>query len=372
MATDDRKVLNALETLFSDANLQWDKVMQKHLQEQNDYITVDTLLTLPRLKHVSATKDDIINATNESIRLQLNSDKTAVGRIKPFVLNKKEELDDWSIYVEGLEKPYDTNEKITELFRDLVGPVSFLRIPNDAGGKPRFHGYCFIEFDNKENVSKAVNRLNRYQLDMQDDQQEDSTTDHVTQTADALQLRVMSKTQWNQYKDQYLAHQAQCKEDIKQLWDNYNATRAQHGDAQPSKKRRTSENDNHNNTEVTSTEEDDDYPKGIIARVTNIHPASSKTTVKTLLESSGVKIAYLNYKKNTFTCHIRLNSAKDTQKIAMYFEEAMITQKDGKDATGYQTKDENDNKPIVVQPITGMEEKIYWDEERRRDTKKKK
>lgn len=92
-----------------------------------------------------------------------------------------------------MEKPYDTNEKITALFRDLVGPVSFLRIPNDASGKPRFHGYCFIEFDNKENVSKAVNRLNRYQLDMQDEQQEDSTTDHVTQTADALHLRVMSK-----------------------------------------------------------------------------------------------------------------------------------------------------------------------------------
>lgn len=34
-------------------------------------ITVDTLLTLPRLKHVSTTKDDIINATNESIRLQV-------------------------------------------------------------------------------------------------------------------------------------------------------------------------------------------------------------------------------------------------------------------------------------------------------------
>lgn len=76
----------------------------------------------------------------------------------------------------------------------------------------------------------------------------------------------------------------------------------------------------------------------------------------------------------------------------MYFEEAKISQKDGKDAAGYQTKDENENKPIIVQPITGMllltcfqssfllnhisfvgmEEKIYWDEERRRDTKKKK
>lgn len=38
----------------------------------------------------------------------------------------------------------------------------------------------------------------------------------------------------------------------------------------------------------------------------------------------------------------------------MYFEEGMIAQKDGKDATGYQAKDDNENKPIVVQPITGM------------------
>ncbi|KAI7886568.1 hypothetical protein K492DRAFT_203105 [Lichtheimia hyalospora FSU 10163] len=345
--------------------------MQNHLQEQNDYINMDTLLTLPRLKQVSATKDSIIDATHESIRLQLNDQGTAIGRIKPFVLSKKEELDDWSIYVEGLDKPYHTIEKITALFRDLVGPVSFVRIPNDASGKPKFHGYCFIEFDNKENVSKATHLLNRYQLDMQHDQQQDSTTDHVTQTADALQLRVMSKTQWNQYKDQYLTHQAQCKEEIKRLWDKYNTTRSQQGDSQPTKKRRTSEKDT---TEVTDSkeEEDDHYPKGIIARVTNIHPASSKTTVKTLLETSGIKIAYLNYKKNTFTCHIRLNTAKDTQKIAMYFEDAKIAQKDGKDATGYQTNDENDNKPIIVQPITGMEEKIYWEDEQRKDTKKKK
>ena len=76
----------------------------------------------------------------------------------------------------------------------------------------------------------------------------------------------------------------------------------------------------------------------------------------------------------------------------MYFEDAKIAQKDGKDATGYQTNDESDSKPIIVQPITGthywlivkcyclfnlyiivgMEEKIYWEDEQRRDTKKKK
>lgn len=34
-------------------------------------ISIDTLVTLPRLKQVSATKQDIINACNESIRLQV-------------------------------------------------------------------------------------------------------------------------------------------------------------------------------------------------------------------------------------------------------------------------------------------------------------
>lgn len=85
-----------------------------------------------------------------------------------------------------------------------------------------------------------------------------------------------------------MAHQSQCKEEIKRLWDKYNTTRSQHDDGQPTKKRRTSENDTHDTSQVTNMEEDDDYPKGIIARVTNIHPASSKTTVKVVWYSNYV------------------------------------------------------------------------------------
>lgn len=98
------------------------------------------------------------------------------------MVNKKEELDEWSIYVEGLEKPYNNQQKITELFSSLIGHVSFFRIPPNHQNQVNFLSYCFIEFDLKENVEKAVMLLNRY----------DGATSDL-EIANKLKLRVMSK-----------------------------------------------------------------------------------------------------------------------------------------------------------------------------------
>lgn len=100
-------------------------------------------------------------------------------------MNKKEELDAWSIYVEGLTKPYNTEQSIRELFNSLVGHVSYFRIPPNQKGQQEFFGYCFIEFDNKDHVSKAVELINRY------DRVVETTGD--TLKIDKLNLRVMSK-----------------------------------------------------------------------------------------------------------------------------------------------------------------------------------
>jgi RNA recognition motif-containing protein len=112
----------------------------------------------------------------------LSEDEEKIGRIKPFVMNKKQELDEWSIYVEGLAKPYNTEQSIRELFNSLVGHVSFFRIPPNQKGVQNFFGYCFIEFDNKDHVNKAVEIMNRYQV----------VTEN-TSKIDKLNLRVMSK-----------------------------------------------------------------------------------------------------------------------------------------------------------------------------------
>lgn len=89
---------------------------------------------------------------------------------------------EWSVYVEGLEKPYNNEQRITELFSSLVGHVSFFRIPPNQQNQVNFLSYCFIEFDNRENVEKAVQLLNRY-----------NGAKSNLEIADKLQLRVMSK-----------------------------------------------------------------------------------------------------------------------------------------------------------------------------------
>jgi RNA recognition motif-containing protein len=112
-----------------------------------------------------------------------------VGRIKPFVMKKKQELDEWSIYVEGLSKPYNTEQSIRELFNSLVGHVSYFRIPPNQKGQQIFFGYCFIEFDNKDHVNKAVEIVNRYHRG----EVATETIGDNTSKIDKLNLRVMSK-----------------------------------------------------------------------------------------------------------------------------------------------------------------------------------
>lgn len=104
----------------------------------------------------------------------MSEDETRIARIKPFIPNKKEELDEWSIYVEGLTKPYVDEASISELFTKLVGRVSFVRIPENKRGFKQFQGFCFVEFDNKESVYKAIKLT--------------ESTDNLK-----LKLRIMSK-----------------------------------------------------------------------------------------------------------------------------------------------------------------------------------
>ncbi|KAI9314222.1 hypothetical protein BX666DRAFT_1971552 [Dichotomocladium elegans] len=347
MANTDRKVLNALETLFSDANLQWDKIMQNHLDKGNGFVPINTLLTLTKLAPLKASAEDIKGAVQGSSRLMLNEEELAVGRLKPFVLSKKEELDDWSIYVEGLEKPYDTDAKIAELFNECVGHVSFIRIPQDASGKNRFHGYCFVEFDNKENVNKAIQLMNRYGVDASAEEEKNNPK------IDVLALRVMTKADWIKYRDQYLEHQAKRKQEITELWNKYN-------ELSRSKRRKSDEADAQDSG--GNEEKAGDYPKDIIAVVSNLHPKSSKTVVKALLESSGAKIAFLNFKRGNVSCHVRFSSPEDTQKAAKFFSENRMAQSDAKDSVG--VPEEQSLPAIDVLPITGMMEKLYWEQEK--------
>ncbi|KAI8144841.1 hypothetical protein BJV82DRAFT_556233 [Fennellomyces sp. T-0311] len=320
------KTLNVLETYFSDASLNWDKNLQQHLKDDPEgYVPFEKLAPLKRFKELDATAGDIKEAAQSSVRLKVNESGTAVARIKPFVLNKKEELDDWSIYVEGLRQPNDNQTKISQLFGKLVGHVSMVRFPQDKANSSKFHGQCFVEFSNQEDVEKAVE-----QMDCSRGQEREGEVKK-------LFLRVMTKNEYRRLEKQYLDHQEAVRAGIKRAWDEYN-------------------ND--------EKEEETAYPKGVVAFVTNLAMKTSKTTIKKLLDQSGIDLAYVDYKKNASSCHIRAQSSEDVDKLVAFFTENAKIQAHGKDATGEPASEATMSQAIRIRKVTGEEERIFWQDEK--------
>ncbi|GAN02342.1 hypothetical protein MAM1_0020d01785 [Mucor ambiguus] len=342
----EARIANILETYFSDASLLWDKVMlSKILKNPDRMVTFDELSNLPKFKSLAATAEEISAAAEKHSlnRLKLDQTKQKIGRIKPYVVDKKEELDEWSIYVEGLKKPYDNEQSIKELFSKLVGSVSFFRIPPNQKGDARFFGYCFLEFHDKCNVERAVQLVNRYNTstDMNDPMSGESDAKEL---ADKLRLRVMPKSQWNDLKDEYLNLLAERKAYVTDLWTTYESGEQ---------------------AEAEMEEEVDEKPftEGLIVFVDGLHPQCPKTAAVELLQTSGVQLAFMHPKKKGLSStHIRLNTPEDAFKICNYFDTHHIVQETEKDKVG-NAQDSKTSACLKLKLLQGSAEEIYWENE---------
>lgn len=123
-------------------------------------------------------------------------------RLKPFnVDTKRTALTPWSIYVEGLRAPYDTIEKITELF-EKIDSVHHVVFPDSWNGVKKFYGFCFVEFNQPQAVHKAVRLFNRFDPKPKSSPSTSTSNRKATEKekemqisslADELDLRVMTK-----------------------------------------------------------------------------------------------------------------------------------------------------------------------------------
>ncbi|CAO3587951.1 unnamed protein product [Absidia cylindrospora] len=351
---DQKKIANTLEAYFSDANLMWDKTMQLLISNGDDgCVAFERLIKLQRFKPMNIDAKQLKDAASEHSmkRLKISDDGNSIGRIKPYILKKTEVLDDWSIYVEGLHKKYQTEQLISDLFQKHVGRVSFVQIPANRYGVTQFHGFCFVEFDDKDNVEKAVELMN-----MENDEKIPNENDTIAK----LGLKVMTKNMWNKYQDEYLAHMKMTSEHIAQLWRDHNDEQR----SQPTnRKSEPSTPPLRNTVNATKTKDDSTmvYPKNVIIFVRNIHPKSSKTTIRTLLEQSGAATAFVKHKKGLDSCHVRMATPEDTEKVAQYFGTHHLIQDSGIDSQGTATDASTGaSSAISVRPISGKEEEIYW------------
>ncbi|CAO3697160.1 unnamed protein product [Rhizopus stolonifer] len=292
--------------------------MSKHISDNiGGFISFETLSKLQKFKAIEATPEEIQEyAKIRSLtKLKLNPEGTSIARIKRYIpSNKKNEVDENSIYAEGLTSAYKDEDNIYKLFEQYIGPVSFVRIPEDRNNQKKFFGFCFVEFFDQKNVFKAVELMDN--------------NEKLTK----MKLRVMSKSKWNEYEQEYLALYEERKEHIKWLWR---------------------ENTRKGNESITN--------KGIIAFVQNLHPKCPKTTATELLQTSGVHITYMtNKKKGLDSVHVRLENPEEAQKLEAYFKEHPTIQETEKDKIGKASENHGID-TLKVRILQGKEEELYWE-----------
>lgn len=103
------------------------------------------------------------------------------------------------------------------------------------------------------------------------------------------------------------------------------------------------------------------YEEGLVVFVNGLHPQCARTTATTLLQTSGVNIAFMNTKKKGLqTVHIRLKNQEDAKKICDYFDQHHIVQETSQDTVGKE-QEMKSRDCLNFRLLAGTEESIYWE-----------
>ncbi|QRV88161.1 RNA binding motif domain-containing protein [Ceratobasidium sp. AG-Ba] len=175
-------------------------------------------------------------------------------------------------------------------------------------------------------------------------------------------FRSITKTRWDELKQEYLAHQARI------LKQNPRAERR----PVPS----VSNNDKQTPYLPTSAPtaappvlrqtrpaRPPPFPPGILVFVRRLHPETNKTTLKTLFgrafpKESGDAIEYLDFQKGIDSAHIRLRTPDDASTLVAHFTSHPLSQQDGLDSEGHAA---NKGGAIEMEVVSGVRETNYWE-----------
>ncbi|KAM3589338.1 hypothetical protein VKS41_000205 [Umbelopsis sp. WA50703] len=323
--------------------------------------------------------------------LELDDSKTRVSRLKPFEQSsRKDALAPWSIYVENLKPPYHTPEKIKELF-ETIDPVHHVYFPETRLGDHNFHGFCFVEFQEPQSVHRAVRVFDRFspksQVSSHAKDKDKAKYVEANTIADKLDLRVMTKIDWEKLKDKYLAQQQGLRQQLQSLWNELNGVpNATPRRATPNKPDHTAfitdirgpkstrtkvvkqSSPTQQQPTAVKSESPLPYDQGVVVHVDNIQPRTNKTVLKKFFEASQASVAFINFKKDIPSCDVRLSSQEDAQKMVLFFNDHKTTQLKGDDTIG--TREEvKALEPLKLRILAGKEEEIYWQTQERKQVR---
>ncbi|KAJ8519087.1 hypothetical protein ONZ45_g3908 [Pleurotus djamor] len=237
--------------------------------------------------------------------------------------------------------------------------------PPEAPSPTKCKGFAFVVLTSTCDVDTLLERW-PWNRDRESPETVD-TLEKEAKDAAAFGFRAISKTRWEEMKNEYLAYREEL---IERMNDESIAQRKVYRDSSDTLAGLTSDvlNDDqlpetHSPSALPSIHPSDPYPANCLVFVKNIHPGTNKTTLRNFFAQAfqakvGDGIDYVDFNKGMDSCYLRLSSPHHTSFLATYFAAHDLTQQDGLDAAGTPA---NGSKAVQVEQIEGKREAVYWE-----------
>ncbi|KAF5363333.1 hypothetical protein D9756_000073 [Leucocoprinus leucothites] len=337
-----------------------------------------------------------------------------------LVLRSKSEWDSCTLYIENIPPGYKSYTEIIRFLNDLlhnsppipsssastadpltrIQGISFPPHHNDKpDARPSCKGFALVTFAHAvdcEHLEKNWPWLRETTITSEVGQSKSegpkeidlaTRTSHVARQYD---FRVITKKRWLESKAEYLAYRQKLVEEMNAYQD---AQQKRPRTTLPSKTHDVMSTDLSSQPSTsasaplpdayatTSLNYSSPYPLGCLVFVKNVHPETTKTTLRSLL-SQGLRLQdthelqkncegldYVDFSKGVDTCYLRLATPGYTAALVDYFDHRAhkIVQISGMDETGTNVSSSasssstRDLRPIVVERVTGRPEEIYWE-----------
>ncbi|BFY97793.1 hypothetical protein BsWGS_00833 [Bradybaena similaris] len=156
----EARIIKQIEYYFSDINLLKDKFLQEKIQEDDGWVTIDTMLKFNRLKEITDNAQTICEALKKSssglMEVSEQGDKIRRSPFKPLPDDTKERRDEIiarTVYA----RPFPVDVKLDDVqeFFEGYGELDEVIMIKDCQTKA-FRGSVFATFANKENAAKFV------------------------------------------------------------------------------------------------------------------------------------------------------------------------------------------------------------------------
>ncbi|KAK0447713.1 hypothetical protein EV421DRAFT_1926874 [Armillaria borealis] len=281
-----------------------------------------------------------------------------VRRRDPQNTFTRENWKERTLYLENIPVQYASLPGVFHLTRHpsiVFNPISFPPHHLDKSGDiPKCKGFALLTLLDVEDVQQLLREwpwtLVVFATDVKPAISE-------FQEATKFGFRALSKTRWDEMKDEYLVYRARLVKEIVSYEDEMAAHAA-------TKRRRSplpaiSSIPDTVETTLTSSSL---FPPNCLVFVRNLHCETNKTTLRALFSKAFTSLPdgldYVDFTKGMDSCYLRVATQEHARALTDYFTQAKMVQTNGLDSEGSR---DAETKAITMETMGGRREEIYWE-----------